>query len=92
MKDTRAQLSVIVLLLWSEPALCSVLRGSPAVPSTRRGAQARQLPLSSGLTLLNTRVEDNAGWCHISLVRPLFSGIVLLHMTLSGQPPLDENL
>ena len=43
------------------------------------------LSLINGKTLVDTRVSDTSGWCHISLVQPLFSGIILLHMTLNGR-------
>lgn len=43
------------------------------------------LSLINGKTLVETTVSDTSGWCHISLVQPLFSGIILLHMTLNGR-------
>ena len=43
------------------------------------------LSLINGKTLVDTLVSDPLGWCHISLVQPLFSGIILLRMTLNGR-------
>ena len=43
------------------------------------------LSLINGKTLVDTLVSDPSGWCHISLVQPLFSGIILLRMTLNGR-------
>merc|ERR1719272_1183574 len=82
----RLKLTVLLLavLQRTAPAQASV-QHPPSTASSRRSAVGGGLSLINGKTLVDTRVSDTSGWCHISLVQPLFSGIILLHMTLNGR-------
>ena len=86
MRFMRLKLTVLLLavLQRTAPAQASV-QHPPSTASSRRSAVGGGLSLINGKTLVDTRVSDTSGWCHISLVQPLFSGIILLHMTLNGR-------
>ena len=74
---------LLAVLQRTAPAQASVQHPPSTVSS--RSAVGGGLSLINGKTLVDTRVSDTSGWCHISLVQPLFSGIILLHMTLNGR-------
>ena len=80
----RLTILLLAVLQRTAPAQASV-QHPPSTASSRRSAVGGGLSLINGKTLVDTRVSDTSGWCHISLVQPLFSGIILLHMTLNGR-------
>ena len=76
---------LLSVLQRTAPAQASVQQPPPTASSRIYGSQTIHRSLINGQTLVDTTVSDTAGWCHISLVQPLFSGIILLHMTLNGK-------
>ena len=85
----RMMLTAILLLAVLQRAAPAraVVQHPPSTASSRRSAVrgGGGLSLINGKTLVDTLVSDPSGWCHISLVQPLFSGIILLRMTLNGR-------
>ena len=88
-RGMRRMLTTILLLAVLQRAAPAraVVQHPPSTASSRRSAVrgGGGLSLINGKTLVDTLVSDPSGWCHISLVQPLFSGIILLRMTLNGR-------
>ena len=88
-RGMRTMLTTILLLAVLQRAAPAraVVQHPPSTASSRRSAVrgGGGLSLINGKTLVDTLVSDPSGWCHISLVQPLFSGIILLRMTLNGR-------
>lgn len=78
---------ILLLAVLQRAAPARVVQHPPSTASSRRSAVrgGGGSSLINGKTLVDTLVSDPSGWCHISLVQPLFSGIILLRMTLNGR-------